>query len=332
MDLKQIVKGGIVIAGSILAEEVIAENIKDWQIQPRKNEVVFHAQRGNTLGEAADAADRKFGIDDPYDFRRNLEWLTKQGYIVKTDCRNPIKNPNLIGAGEDYSFIGKALKAIDPKYGRELAEKNIQIITDKKVPKKWGRSLKSDISNLRSYNNKKADRIGKFVLNGGVGYSIFGEDIGEGMVIDLNAGYQVPGMTFTVGGRATQIDKDKYYSYRRSFFGFLHEAEVDEEYLTATELYAQLMFGNDFFKIGGGYGVKNIGDIEAGASYGYGEGEGGISRDYDRYTGGFGALQIMFPIDENFSAGISARHGEYKTSDGLKLGETSVGANISVKF
>ena len=352
MKLKSFIKPGIVVGAGIGAfaagaGEAIADPLQDWQIDLSKpNQITVHVKRWDTLNEITNYLDRTFGkYDDSTDLARNLTWHLKSGDIFYTDCRNRITNPNIIDAGRDISVKGRALDEIDPNYGknniledkvygRGIAEKKIEIKTESKtrIPKHKERSLMSDISRVRDYTNKEDNRIGKFVLNGEIGYSIFGEDIGEGLAIDLNAGYQVPGLIFSIGGRATQIPKREYYNYRRSFFGFLNEAEVDEEYLTATELYAQLMFGNNTFRIGGGYGVKNIGDIETGASYGYWEGEGGVERDYDTYTGGFGTFKFMFPIDKNLSVGISARYGKYNTKDGLKLDETSINAGLEARF
>ena len=346
MKLKSIIIPGIVGAG-IGTFAAGAEGLQPWQIDLSKpNQITVHVKRGDTLNEIANYLDRNFGkYDDSADAARNLAWHLKSGDIFYTDCRNRITNPNIIEAGRDIGFKEKILEEIDPNYGksnipehkdyeRGIAEKKIEIKTESKtrIPKHKERSLMSDISRVRDYTNKDDNRTGKFVLSGEIGYSIFGENIGESVVMDLNAGYQVPGITFTIGGRLAEIPREEYYNYKRSFFGLLYEAELDEEYLTTTDLYAQLMFGSNTFKIGGGYNVKNIGLIKSGESYGYWEGEGGATRDYDRYRGYFGSLQIMLPISKNASAGIVARYGEYKAMEGLKLNETSVSARLEAKF
>lgn len=345
MKLKSIIKPGIIGAGIVAFAAGAGEAIAESFYNENPKNILVNVEKGDTLGKIIWKLDRKYGNDDPNDAVRNLDDYLISGDIAYANCNNKIRNKNIIEAERKLLIKGRALDDIDPDYGksnisenkdygREIADKDIQIKTESKTrpTRHKERSLISDISRVRDYTNKEDNRTGKFVLSGEIGYSIFGENIGEGISIDLNAGYQVPGLIFSVGGRATQIPKTEYYNYRRSFFGFLNEAELDEEYLTATELYAQLMFGNNTFRIGGGCGVKNIGNIEAGASYGYWEGEGGISRDYDTYMGGFGAFKFMFPIDKNLSVSISARYGKYNTKDGLKLDETSISAGLEARF
>src|SRR3989344_2082977 len=216
MKLKSFIKPGIVVGAGIGAfaagaGEAIADPLQDWQIDLSKpNQITVHVKRGDTLNEIANYLDRNFGkYDDSADAAKNLAWHLKSGDIFYTDCRNRITNPNIIEAGRDIGFIEKILEEIDPNYGksnipehkdyeRGIAEKKIEIKTESKtrIPKHKERSLMSDISRVRDYTNKDDNRTGKFVLSGEIGYSIFGENIGESVVMDLNAGYQVPGITF----------------------------------------------------------------------------------------------------------------------------------------
>lgn len=351
MKARNIIIPGIVGVG--IGAIAAGAEIQPWQIDSSNpNQITVHVKRGDTLGEIAGYLDRTFGkYDDSADAARNLAWHLKDGSIVYSNCKNEIKNPNIIEAGRDITFRGKALEEIDPNYNKTEARKENYVpegienktnITEKKIEIKTESKTNpvetpNPIARQNLSRQSELYKLKGFVLSGGIEYAIFEgveKQFGGGMVLDVNAGYDMPeGFGFKIGGRMCEIDGDEYYYYRNSFFGFPHEAEVDLEALTMTELYAQFTAGSKNFRIFGGVGVKNVGNINAGASYGYWEGEGGIERDYeDRFKGSFGGIQILMPVNNNVSAGITGRYGKYKTNEGLELKEYSAGAVVNFRF
>lgn len=378
MKLKNIIKPGIIIGGigAFAAGEASAEGLQPWQIDSsNKNQITVHVKRGDTLGEITNYLDKQYGDDNPSDAAKNLIWHLRDGDIFYSDCKNSINNPNIIEAGRDVTFKGRALEQIDPNYGKtearkenykapesienktNIAKKDVNNINSLKTeneisesktetPKKWGRSLKSDFLEVNGHNKEN-----NFVINGSIEYGIFqglDSEFGEGAIIDLSAGYEMPeGLGLLIGGRTCEINGNEYYRYKNGIFGFPYEAELDLGALTMTELYAEITAGNKNFRGFLGYGIKNVGTVDAKLSYGWWEGEGGIERDYgpDRFKGAFGGLELIISLSENLSAGIKARYGEYSTNSifektrhdehkntKLELKETSAGVTIKFRF
>ena len=94
MKLKDIVKPGIISVGigafAAGAGEASAD-IKDDSSNP--NQITVHVKRGDTLDSIAGDLDKRFGQnDDSNDLRKNLKWFTREGYIIETNCGNPIKD------------------------------------------------------------------------------------------------------------------------------------------------------------------------------------------------------------------------------------------------
>ena len=366
MKLKDIIAGAGIITFAAGAGEANAE-IKDYQVQPIANAIIFNTLEGNTLGGIANYLDNRFGKkDDPNDAFRNLEWRTKSGDIFYFGCGNRISNINLIKADERILFKGEALEDIDPNYGKEsisnndheyvqkIKDKNIQVKTDSKTRKNI--IAKSDISKNRSKTPK--GKIG-FYFDGNFGYIIpkgTRESFGGGDVRDINAGLDLGGLQLGIGYRNWDVDGNKYSNYRGSLFGLLYEDQSGREDLDVSELYAQLMLklrdpiNGIGIGLGGGVKRMSIKDTVKASGRGWYYGESWEDNINDQYDGWFWAVDLEKMLGENASIYIRVRGDiaesdkiydseekfdeDYKdkTYERLKLDSTSAGVGFNVRF